>query len=244
MQRPSVSAVSPSIAQQHSALKRQSPSTALSRLAKLAKLSPVIRQPQPYSPSPLAPPVQQQVAAAQPDWHTAQGIDKSKGTSVQLSHNQPHSPPAAPASASNHSSPPLKHNDADTSAPGISEANKTEDVRDGEGMQRTCLSYIVQLPFHAVRQYWADSCSASVCTAMWGLTSLLCKAFVHAFISSHRICLPKKATRSRSSRFHHTFQPELLSALICHCADNKLAVQCRCPSGLSSRRPSHGSSVY
>lgn len=195
MQRPSVSAVSPSIAQQHSALKRQSPSTALSRLAKLAKLSPVIRQPQPYSPSPLAPPVQQQVAAAQPDWHTAQGIDKSKGTSVQLSHNQPHSPPAAPASAGNHSSPPLKHSDADTSAPGMSEAAKTEDVRDQKGMQCTCLNYIVELLSHAVRQCLADSCSVSVCTVMWGLTSLPCKASVHAFISSHSTCLRNKTTR-------------------------------------------------
>lgn len=39
--------------QQHSALKRQSPSTALSRLAKLVRLSPVVRQPQPGSSSPL-----------------------------------------------------------------------------------------------------------------------------------------------------------------------------------------------
>ena len=198
MQRPSVSAVSPSIAQQHSALKRQSPSTALSRLAKLAKLSPVIRQPQPYSPSPLAPPVQQQVAAVQPDWPTAQGINKCEGTSVQLTRNQPHSPPAAPASAGNHSSPPLKHSDAGMSALGMSEAIKTEDVRDGEGMQCTCLSYIVQLLSHSSCQ-----CLALLCNFLYshvGAHKSAVQGFCSCILCSHIICLPSEANRSCPSR--------------------------------------------
>ena len=63
-----IASQSSAMPQQHSALKRWSPSTALSRLAKLARLSPVVRQPQPGSTSPLVglhPPHQEATPAPQ-----------------------------------------------------------------------------------------------------------------------------------------------------------------------------------